>query len=243
VLFGGDDSWSPGTGNGTNIIQEYDPLNDSWKLMEPMPFRDFDMVGGKVGNFVYLSVAPGTWRFNLDSLQEWCEQVSIMAPSDSLIFGDEVTFSAGVLPSDFANKEIIWSSDNESVVMVLDSLNGIFRGESEGTASITAKLKYGSCNDSYALTVIDTSSTNIRPKSEIAYFSLFPNPVIDLLNIDVKSNGDYKIEIASLTGQVVYSVVMERSESVIDLSKFEKGIYFVTIRSKDFLKTEKIIKQ
>jgi N-acetylneuraminic acid mutarotase len=243
LLFGGDSLWTPQSGNPTNVIQEYNPLDDSWRLKEPMPFIGASMVGGKVGNFVYLSGEPGTWRFDLDSLQEWCEEVSITEPADSLVIGDEFTLSATVLPTDFAIKDIIWSSDNESVISVLDSLSGIFRGESKGTATITASLKYGSCAESYALTVIDTSTTSIKPNTSNVHFSLYPNPVEDLLNVHVKSNGDHKIEITALTGQVVYSDVLERSEYVIDLSNFEKGIYFVTIRSKDLIMTEKIIKQ
>lgn len=240
LLFGGDSLWTPQSGNATNVIQEYDPSEGSWRLKEPMPFIGASMVGGKVGNFVYLAGEPGTWRFNLDSLQEWCEQVSITEPADSLVIGDEFTLSANVLPSDFAIQDIIWSSDNDSVVMVLDSLNGIFRGKNEGSATITASLKYGSCNDSCTLNVM---TTNIKPNSASVYISLYPNPVKDHLNIHVRPDGDHFVEITALTGQIVYSDVMERSEYVVDLSGFEKGIYFVTIRSKDFLKTEKIIKQ
>jgi hypothetical protein len=240
LLFGGDSLWTPQSGNATNIIQEYDPLDDSWILMEPMPFTGAAMVGGKVGNFVYLSGVPETWRFDLDSLQEWCEQVSITEPEDSLVIGDEFTLSASVLPSDFAIQDIIWSSDNESVVTVLDSLDGIFRGESEGTATITASLKYGSCEDSFTLNIM---TTDIKPNSASVYISLYPNPVKDLLNIHVRPDGDHFIEITSLTGQIVYSDVMEGSKYVFDLSTFEKGIYFVTVRSKGFLKTKKIVKE
>jgi hypothetical protein len=255
LLFGGDDFWSPQTSNSIDLIQEYDPLTDSWRLMEPMPFRRTNMGGGKVDNFVYLnggmldSRDPVTgvsevWRFNLDSLEEWCEEVSITEPADSLVIGDEFTLSASVLPSDFAIQDIIWSSDNESVVMVLDSLNAIFSGESEGTATITASLKYGSCDDTYTLSIIDSSSaTSLKPNSVSVYISLYPNPVKDHLNIHVRPDGDHLIEITSLTGQIIYSDVMEGSEYVIDLSNFEKGIYFVTIRSKYFLKTKKIVKE
>jgi N-acetylneuraminic acid mutarotase len=252
LVFGGDSLWTRQKSNSMDLIQEYDPLTDSWKLMEPMPFRRNSMGGGKVENSVYLIGGlldqrdPGTWnsevwRFNLDSLQEWCEEVSITEPSDSLEIGNELTLTANVLPSDFANKDIIWSSGNGSVVTVLDSIKGIFRGESEGTATITASLKYGSCIDSYTLAVIDTV-TNIKPNSALVYFTLYPNPVKDLLNIHLNSNGDHKIEIVALTGQVVYSDLMESSEYIIDFSDYEKGIYFVSIRSKEFVTTRKIIK-
>jgi len=253
LLFGGDDFWSTSSSQSTNLIQEYDPETDSWRLMKSMPFKRSSMGGGKVGGYVFLiggylddrdpdTKVSEVWKFNLDSLQEGCEEVSIMEPSENLAIGDEVTLSADVLPSDFANKTIVWSSDNESVVTVLDSLNGTFRCESEGTATINAKLKYGGCEGSYMLTVSDSAGT-IIPETKSVDCSLYPNPIDNLLNVSLGSSLVHRVEISAVTGQLVYSDLMDSSEYIIDLSNFEKGIYFVTIRSKEFIITKKIIKR
>jgi hypothetical protein len=50
------------------------------------------------------------------------------------------------------------------------------------------------------------------------------------------------VEITSSTGQLISSKEMDGTTLQLDLSSFEKGVYFITVRSKDFLTTLKIVK-
>lgn len=166
IVFGGDYQYysgcSWGCSVGTNSIQEYDPASDSWRLMEPMPFKRAIMAGEKVENYVYViggylngrdldQPLDEVWRFNLDSLQKGCDEVIIQDPSRNLVIGDTYALHADVQPSEFANKAIVWLSDNEAVATV--SEEGIVSCMGAGAANITATLKYGSCSNSYMLTV------------------------------------------------------------------------------------------
>ncbi len=72
--------------------------------------------------------------------------------------------------------------------------------------------------------------------------SIYPNPTNNLLTIETAQSGKYSIEITSLNGQQIYSTTMEGTTHQIDLSSFQKGVYFITIRSEDFVTTRKIIK-
>ena len=74
-------------------------------------------------------------------------------------------------------------------------------------------------------------------------FKIYPNPANDLLTIETNQPGQYFFEITSLNGQLLYTNKMEGPTHQIDLSSYEKGLYFITVRSRDFVKTEKIIKQ
>jgi hypothetical protein len=95
----------------------------------------------------------------------------------------------------------------------------------------------------------DTFSMVVHPfgtsvndiKSSI--IKIYPNPTNDLLTIETSQAGQLLIEITSLNGKLLYSNRMEEPIHQIDLSSFEKGLYFVSIRSRDFVRTEKIIKQ
>ena len=78
--------------------------------------------------------------------------------------------------------------------------------------------------------------------SILSDFKIFPNPANDLLTLQAKEKRLYSIEITSLNGQLILSREIEGTSHQIDLSSFPKGIYFITIRSKDFVTTEKIIK-
>lgn len=89
----------------------------------------------------------------------------------------------------------------------------------------------------------DTTNTFIYPRNhQSPEIEILPNPVNDIITIQAKPQGAYEIEIIALNGQQVYSERMEGVINQIDLSSFQKGTYFITIRSKDFVTTRKIIK-
>jgi hypothetical protein len=74
------------------------------------------------------------------------------------------------------------------------------------------------------------------------HLGLFPNPTRDILTIETEHPAHYSIVITSLNGQQILYGEMEGTSHQIDLSSFQKGAYFITVRSKDFVTTRKIIK-
>jgi hypothetical protein len=73
-------------------------------------------------------------------------------------------------------------------------------------------------------------------------FKLYPTPSYNSITIKSDSSGPHTVEIISISGQLLYSTRMEETTLQIDLSSFQEGIYLITIRSRDHVKTEKIIK-
>jgi hypothetical protein len=79
-------------------------------------------------------------------------------------------------------------------------------------------------------------------ESRIAMITIYPNPSSTSIIIETGISDSYNIEITSLNGQLIFNKEIEGPTNQIDLSSFQKGVYFITIRSKDFLTTKKIIK-
>jgi hypothetical protein len=75
-----------------------------------------------------------------------------------------------------------------------------------------------------------------------ANFRMFPNPTKGILIIEKAIPGQASIEIHSVTGQLILRKDMKSNSKKIDLSDFSRGIYFVTVRSVEFIRTERIIK-
>jgi hypothetical protein len=65
---------------------------------------------------------------------------------------------------------------------------------------------------------------------------------MDRFTVKTSDFGQNTVEITSLNGQVLYSTWMEGLTLQIDLYSFQKGVYFITVRSRDQVWREKIIK-
>lgn len=71
---------------------------------------------------------------------------------------------------------------------------------------------------------------------------VFPNPTNSLITIHTESYERYNIQITSMSGQLILNEKLEGNTQQIDLSSFHEGVYYITIRSKGFVSTRKIIK-
>ena len=76
---------------------------------------------------------------------------------------------------------------------------------------------------------------NMSDKAEI-----YPNPVCDKLNITI--DGIQRITITNSIGQVVYDRTVSSDNEVIDMTRFEAGVYMIRISTENGVITEKIIK-
>ena len=76
--------------------------------------------------------------------------VTLDKPSASVKLGKNLTLTATVAPADATNKNVTWSSDNESVATVSD---GVVTGVATGSALITVTTEDGSHTASCAVTV------------------------------------------------------------------------------------------
>ena len=74
---------------------------------------------------------------------------------------------------------------------------------------------------------------------------LFPNPAEDQLNLILPDYSNYNVKIFNLQGQKLIDRFTDNKEVLIDISKFQKGTYFLKINSMTDKKTvtKKIIKQ
>ncbi len=76
--------------------------------------------------------------------------------------------------------------------------------------------------------------------------SIYPNPVIDLLHVDLKNtvNQETTIKVISIEGKVLKTQSVNNTGiTVIDMSEFPKGLYFCSFNSNSTVETVKIVKQ
>lgn len=90
---------------------------------------------------------------------------------------------------------------------------------------------------------LSTLTTDIGTKEQLSSpIKIYPNPTSGSLTIEVGTFKYSLIEITSLNGQLVRKTEMEGGSHMLDLTTLKKGIYFISIRSMDYVTTRKLIK-
>lgn len=90
-------------------------------------------------------------------------------------------------------------------------------------------------------------TTGVDNMGNIAQYSIFPNPVSDLVMVQIalENNDNVAFVITDLLGRIVFSVsdyVMGTLEKKIDLSEFKNGVYLLNIKTSKGSVQRKIIK-
>lgn len=76
-----------------------------------------------------------------------------------------------------------------------------------------------------------------------AYFEIYPNPATDITSIHTGARSSFELKIISMTGQLCYAETFTGSQHQLDISNLPTGMYFVTIRSEEFIATQKLVKR
>lgn len=94
-----------------------------------------------------------------------------------------------------------------------------------------------------SLNCAGSGASNVLEKKIIKKITVFPNPTSGKITIqfDAKFSFSFQIEIYSINGQKVFSTILQDSFNKIDLSKLEKGMYFIRLTKENEIITKKII--
>jgi S-formylglutathione hydrolase len=94
----------------------------------------------------------------------------------------------------------------------------------------------------FSLVPATSISYPITDQSNTLSVEIFPIPTSEDIILLIGTQDPYELSITSLNGQLIKMETFRESRLTLDISSFQKGIYFITIRSRDFVTTRKIIK-
>jgi hypothetical protein len=135
--------------------------------------------------------------------------------------------------------DVIRGACSDSIIAVMDTPVSIpLEGMENGTYWLYATDTSGYISEPSAFTVAGVGIEHKNTEN----LKIFPNPTYTLLTIEMATSDMINIEIISLNGQIQLSKELEGTTHQIDLSSFQTGIYFISIRSGDFVTTRKIVK-
>jgi hypothetical protein len=83
----------------------------------------------------------------------------------------------------------------------------------------------------------------IEDQNKLDEIYIYPNPVIEILNIDVPLELiDGELVLLNMFGQELQKKIISNKLTKINLSNFESGSYFIFIKKEAVVKKYKIIK-
>jgi hypothetical protein len=132
--------------------------------------------------------------------------------------------------------------------------NAVFTGFAAGTYAYTVTMSGTYADASGNITVTNTDVTenvDLINTTGIGAVSaktvkLYPNPTSGILNINLPENNgtEATIRITNILGSVILQtkVVNGSSQLKLDVSGFENGFYFVTVKGSGYENTIKVVK-
>ncbi len=117
--------------------------------------------------------------------------------------------------------------------------------QSTGTYSVSLEVT-NACGTDNLSEQINIIVTSINEAGIEKHFSVFPNPVSDVLNIEMNQSqtDDYKLIIYNSLGQLSFSqniLPATKHKIDIDVSAWAKGLYIINIIGTEFTDSQKII--
>ncbi|GAB1856451.1 hypothetical protein MHTCC0001_12860 [Flavobacteriaceae bacterium MHTCC 0001] len=142
----------------------------------------------------------------------------------------------------------IYKNISNTWIQIGTDIGGEFAGDSLGDSvslssdgsilAIGASRNQGNGENSGHVRVYDLSNILSNESFERNYFSYFPNPVKNILNIQLKNGlGLKQATIYNLQGQHLFTT----KQTQIDVSNLPKGIYFVNVETNIGISADKII--
>lgn len=127
-----------------------------------------------------------------------------------------------------------------SAVTSVYNFNDVNAFENKQVNTLYYRLRQHDMNGAESISAV--AGVHRMESKEGSALHVYPNPVADVVTITLSQSTTADIEIADLMGRVVKTATITNSETQIDVSSFDAGIYLVRIKG-DTPQVIKLIKQ
>lgn len=135
----------------------------------------------------------------------------------------------------------VWQVQNGTGSATIDQFSGLLTAVSDGEVTVRAQSEddidlYGSVT----ITISNQSSTGIFNHQQTNAFKVYPNPAVDVLNIETQGLQIETITILNLEGKQIKQYY---SNETIDVSGLSKGMYILQIQSESGIFNQRFLKK
>ncbi|MFB9052818.1 T9SS type A sorting domain-containing protein [Formosa undariae] len=104
----------------------------------------------------------------------------------------------------------------------------------------------GCSSEDEVLVIVEAHTLDIEEETLDFEFSIYPNPATDVLNVKISGlEADTPIRIFDMSGKLLYNQVIQSNASImyntLDVSRYPKGVYVLTIERRGIRLTKKLV--
>ncbi|MHA7943523.1 T9SS type A sorting domain-containing protein [Formosa sp. 3Alg 14/1] len=182
---------------------------------------------------------------------------SVAVSEEGVTASDEVTVTVNPLPTANAGEEKR-IDQGESVRLTAAKGAGYLWNTGETTQSITVHpdtttiysvevFNGGGCSaEDEVLVIVEAHILDIEEETLNFEFNIYPNPATDVLNVKIEGlEADTPIRIFDMSGKLLYNQVIQAGGRILyktlDVSRYPKGMYILTIERRGLRLTKKLV--
>lgn len=152
---------------------------------------------------------------------------------NGLTIDTTVVITGATITSNYPSGNFVWidCSDNS---IIPNETNFEFTPAQNG--NYAAIISFNGCKDTTACHQI--TEVSIAENQDLI-FEVYPNPTKGEITINLNSANSI-IYIVDINGKTIKTLRVQKSQTVIDLSEFENGIYFIKVKTENDIITKKI---
>lgn len=204
---------------------------------------------GVAARQVFTSSASGTFGVDqaLDAYLKFnFQDVDLLDENDTTLYARMAQNIKDTLPVHLAVVDPAWSMGHNVVVDGYNTdeyfhLNFGWGGPSNGWYQLPEEIPYG-------LTVIEGAVVDIIPDFPTGMSAqhttqslFFPNPARDNLNFATGNHRYSKASIYSFQGQLVRTIILDNTSSILDISDLSEGMYFIRLLGEQGFVSGKVV--
>ncbi|MGJ8661666.1 MAG: PKD domain-containing protein, partial [Bacteroidota bacterium] len=111
-----------------------------------------------------------------------------------------------------------------------------------GTYTVTLTVT-NDCGTETITQVVNVNDVTGIDENTIAGLNIYPNPSNSLVTISLANNISASAKVVSTTGSIVANFEIANGQSIMDVTEWEKGIYFIQIQSEEKVAITKLVVQ
>lgn len=150
--------------------------------------------------------------------------------------------SALIAPSNATNQTVTWTVVPGTGTATI-STSGLLTASTNGTVTVKATANDGSGIFGTKQITLSNQAVNVEQYEQLSTVTFYPNPVENILTIDLSSNSSLPelIWISDVTGKVVRQLIPNESIVKIDISDLCKGVYLLNVNNNQTKTTYKLV--